>query len=210
MPQEIALPMLMNVKEALNFFANIYQMDMRIFKQRYKMLIDMLELSNENAVIQDLSGGEQRKVSLAVAFIHNPKFVILDEPTVGLDMEIRFKIWNFLNQSKNNLTVLMTTHYPNEAEKADICGFMRNGRLLVDDAPGVIMNNLNVKNLDEACLSLCLYQTHIRKLNDLKNTEEVHENSLSDESIGKKRVSSFPILKALTTKKLLWVKRSKL
>ena len=72
MPQETALPTAMSIRETLNFFANISQMDMNSFKERYEMLMKMLELESENALIEHLSGGEKRRVSFAVAFIHNP------------------------------------------------------------------------------------------------------------------------------------------
>jgi len=210
MPQETALPMLMTVKETLIFFANICQMDMRLFKDRYNMLLSMLELTNDGAIIQDLSGGEQRKVSLAVALIHNPKFVILDEPTVGLDIIICYKIWSYLNQSRGNLTVLMTTHYPHEAEKADICGFMRNGKLLADDVPSNIMNILNVQSLDEACFNLCFNQSVLVKSIEADVKIEISGGFLNDEKIADRINSSLQIIKAVATKKILWVKRSRM
>jgi ABC-2 type transport system ATP-binding protein len=206
MPQETALPMLMTVRETLTFFANICQMDMKLFKNRYNMLLSMLELTEDSAIIQDLSGGEQRKVSLAVALIHNPKFVILDEPTVGLDIIICYKIWNYLHQSRGNLTVLMTTHYPHEAEKADICGFMRNGKLLVDDVPTNIMDVLNVHSLDEACYNLCFSQSIEKKSVEDNVKEEGFVGCLSDGRAS----NSLQILKAVATKKMLWVKRSRM
>ncbi|KAL7036913.1 hypothetical protein ACKWTF_008992 [Chironomus riparius] len=217
MPQETSLPTTMSIKETLYFFANISQMDMTKFKERYEMLMKLLELESTDALIEDLSGGEKRRVSFAVALIHNPQLIILDEPTVGLDVVIVQKIWNFLRDSiklNENFTVLMSTHYPHEAEKADICGFMRNGKLLIADSPENILKNFNAQNLDEAALTLC-YERNSVDLDVIIQKEEVDElfnAELLDQNKNfksKRRIWEPRTIKALMLKKFFWTKNSK-
>ena len=217
MPQETALPTAMSIKETLTFFANISQMDMTTFKERYEMLIELLELKSEDAMIEDLSGGEMRRVSFAVSLIHSPQLLILDEPTVGLDILIVQKIWKFLRQSielNTNLTILMSTHYPHEAEKADICGLMRNGKLLIASSPKDILQKLNAENLDEASLKLC-YKKEEVDIADINETEqkcEIFSSDLeeSENFTSKRKIFDVSTLKALMIKKMLWTKNSKM
>ncbi|XP_070491049.1 ABC transporter G family member 23-like [Chironomus tepperi] len=213
MPQEISLPMAMSIKETVTFFANISQMDMTIFKERYEMLMGMLELKSENTLIDDLSGGEKRRVSFIVALIHNPQLLILDEPSAGLDVVIVQKIWDFMRESvklDSNLTILMTTHYPHEAEKADICGFMRNGKLLAANSPKKIMEILNVQNLDEASLRLC-YNRNVDSDVCTQTGYNVTDKLDGDNQIydSKRNVLELRTIKALIRKKVLWTNQSK-
>jgi len=158
MPQETALVPELTIKETLNYFGNIFQMDQVLLKQQLIMICDLLELRDLNNRIQNLSGGEKRRVSFAAALIHDPQILMLDEPTVGLDSMLREKIWNFLIEStrSSNMTVIITTHYIAEAEKSNCCGLMKNGMLLIEDKPQNIFRTLSIQNLEEAFLELSL------------------------------------------------------
>ena len=103
------------------------------------------------------SGGQKRRVSLGVALIHSPDFLILDEPTVGVDPLLREKIWQYLtNLSKNeNKTVLVTTHFIEEARQADTIGFMRSGRLLAEGKPVELMEIHGAISLEDVFINLC-------------------------------------------------------
>ena len=105
----------------------------------------------------DFSGGQKRRVSLGVALIHSPDFLILDEPTVGVDPLLRGKIWQYLtNLSKNeNKTVLVTTHFIEEARQADTIGFMRSGRLLAEGKPVELMQIHGTISLEDVFINLC-------------------------------------------------------
>ena len=103
------------------------------------------------------SGGQKRRVSLGVALIHSPDFLILDEPTVGVDPLLREKIWQYLtNLSKNeNKTVLVTTHFIEEARQADTIGFMRSGGLLAEGKPVELMEIHGAISLEDVFINLC-------------------------------------------------------
>jgi len=158
MPQETALIPELTIKETLNYFGNIFQMNQILLKQRLVMICDLLELHDVNKRVEQLSGGGKRRISFAAALIHEPKILILDEPTVGLDSILREKIWTFLIDStrSSNMSVIITTHYIAEAERSNCCGLMINGVLLAEDHPQHILRKFKVQNLEEAFLALCV------------------------------------------------------
>jgi ABC-type multidrug transport system ATPase subunit len=162
MPQELALIPLLSVKETLKYFANLNHIAMKNFDDSYKRVAELLVLPPENSLISNLSGGEKRRVSLAVAIVHDPDLLILDEPTVGLDVLLREKIWNFFENftKSRDRSILMTTHYISEAQMSDMCGLMRDGRLVAENSPKKIMEALEVDLLDEAFLKLCTPRDH--------------------------------------------------
>ena len=94
MPQEIGLVQEVTAEENLRFFSKIFRMNSQQFEERFKELTQLLNLKNEK--INELSGGQQRLVSMAVSILHRPKLIILDEPTVGVDPMLRTKIWSYL------------------------------------------------------------------------------------------------------------------
>jgi ABC-type multidrug transport system ATPase subunit len=157
MPQKTSLVPELTILEMLHYFANMQLMKRAAFEDRFAMISELLELPAGNSMIRNLSGGEQRRLSLAVAIIHDPLLLILDKPTVGLDFELCDKIWKFLHRqsSEKGLTVLITTHYLSAAAKAHRCGFMRNGVLIAEDEPLRILEHLNAETMDEAFYQLC-------------------------------------------------------
>lgn len=163
MPQETALVGEFTVKETVFYFGNIFQVERQTLKDRYKMIKVLLELPPDDTRVENCSGGEQRRISFAAAIIHEPDLLVLDEPTAGLDPLLREKIWDFLwNVTRTTkLSVIITTHYIDEAQRADCVGLMRNGALMAQDSPANIMSSYGVGNLEEAFLEFCLKQSKI-------------------------------------------------
>lgn len=156
MPQEIALVSEMTVKETIYYFGRIYGLTDERIRDKFKILRDLLQLPPPKQLVRKCSGGQQRRISFACAMIHDPELLILDEPTVGLDPMLREKIWDFLVESTRNskMAVIITTHYIEEAKKANCIGLMRNGVLLAEDSPDNIMLRFDSSSIEEAFLLL--------------------------------------------------------
>ncbi|BAY09410.1 ABC transporter ATP-binding protein [Calothrix sp. NIES-2098] len=134
-PQENILYKTLSCEENLKFFADIYGLNR---KERQRMIAETLVAVNlidrAKHPVETLSGGMQRRLNIAVALVHQPQLVILDEPTTGLDIEARYEIWELIRQLKNQgITVLLTTHLLDEAER--LCqriGILKNGHILAE------------------------------------------------------------------------------
>jgi ABC-2 type transport system ATP-binding protein len=131
-PQEISVYNNLTFKENLQFFGNLYGLSGSILKQRILELFDIFDLHQHSGKkINALSGGWKRRINLAVALIHNPDLLILDEPTAGLDIEIRNELWTLIGElKKKGISILMTTHLLEEAETlCDRIGILHNGMI---------------------------------------------------------------------------------
>lgn len=136
MPQQFVLYPELTVLENLNFAASLYSVPIRRDEQ-IKTLLELVELTgHEKKVARKLSGGMQRRLSLAASIIHDPELIFLDEPTTGIDPVLRQKFWQYFQQLKaNGRTLFITTQYVGEAAYCDYVGIMANGRLLMVDTP---------------------------------------------------------------------------
>ncbi len=133
MPQQNLLYQSLTCGENLAFFAKIYGLLSSQRSQRIQTCLQAVNLQDRvHSVVGSLSGGMQRRLSLAVAMVHQPKLVVLDEPTTGLDIEARYEVWELIRQLKQQgVTVLLTTHLLDEAERlCDRIGFLKQGQLL--------------------------------------------------------------------------------
>lgn len=156
MPQEMALIPEFTIRESINFYGIIYGMGKEKIDERIRFLCNLLDLQDGDKLVKNCSGGQQRRVSFAVALVHEPELLILDEPTVGVDPLLRARIWDYLfDLSKTkNVTVLMSTHYIEEARKSTHVGLMRKGILLIEDTPQNLLELCNTQSLEEAFLQL--------------------------------------------------------
>lgn len=155
-PQEIALYPDLSIAETLRFHGRLHGMDANRILARQSWLIDFLDLPDPARTVGKLSGGQKRRVSLAVALLHEPGLLLLDEPTVGVDPELRARLWNHLQEiSANGTSIVITTHYIDEARNADRVGLMRDGVLLAEDTPQSVMDSQSASSLEEAFLALC-------------------------------------------------------
>lgn len=134
-PQENLLYKTLSCEENLNFYAKIYGLNAQERQQQVKICLTAVNLLDRaKNPVETLSGGMQRRLNIAVALVHQPKLVILDEPTTGLDIEARYEIWDLIRSLKNQgITVLLTTHLLDEAER--LCqriGIMKGGQIVAE------------------------------------------------------------------------------
>ena len=159
-PQEIALYEDLTIAESLLFHGRLHGMPIERIRERQAWLIDFLDLPESSRQVGKLSGGQRRRVSLAVALLPEPQLLLRDEPTVGVDPELRARLWEHLRTiAEGGVSVVVTTHYIDEASKADRVGMMRNGVLLAEDSPSAVMAAQQADSLEEAFLSLCSRDT---------------------------------------------------
>jgi ABC-2 type transport system ATP-binding protein len=136
MPQQFVLYPELSVWENLNFATSLYGEPLRR-KARLQELLELVELSGqEHKKVRDLSGGMQRRLSLASALVHNPRLLFLDEPTAGIDPVLRRKFWDYFRTLRQEgRTLFVTTQYVSEAAYCDLVGVMAEGRLVMVDTP---------------------------------------------------------------------------
>jgi len=143
--QESALDRTMTVYENLSFSAALYGISRRTADDRINSLLKLFDLSDKKrSPVARLSGGMRRAVDLIRGDLHQPKILFLDEPTVGLDLPSRRKIWRFVQQliTEEKLTVILTTHYLEEATPCDRVCFIRKGRMVEVGAPQALIDRL--------------------------------------------------------------------
>ncbi|HEY9642912.1 MAG TPA: ABC transporter ATP-binding protein [Coleofasciculaceae cyanobacterium] len=134
-PQENLLYRSLTCTENLDFFARLYGLSRSTRLKQIRYCLEAVKLSDRaHSPAETLSGGMQRRLSIAIALVHQPKLVILDEPTTGLDIESRYEIWELIRQLRHQgITVLLTTHLLEEAER--LCqriGILKGGQLLAE------------------------------------------------------------------------------
>ncbi|MGO9388229.1 MAG: ABC transporter ATP-binding protein [Methanobacterium sp.] len=154
MPQETALYEGLTVYQNMSFFGEIYGLPKEKIKERVKELLKFIDLEKwRNELVGNLSGGMKHRVSLVCTLIHEPRILFLDEPTVGVDPELRVSFWNYFHKLKLlDITILITTHYMDEAQRCDRVGFMKNGDLIAEGQPKDILQESNTDSLEDAFL----------------------------------------------------------
>ena len=153
-PQETAIAMNLSVKENLEFMAGVYQI--KNSKEKIDELVKTFKLEEVlNQKAKTLSGGWQRKVSIAMALINNPQILFLDEPTLGLDVIARRELWSIIESQKGKITIILTTHYMEEAESlSDRVGIMAKGSLIDVGTPKELIEKSNAKDFEDAFVKI--------------------------------------------------------
>ena len=154
MPQEMAVYTDLTVHENLELFAGMYSMPKDMFEKAEDELLDMTDLADRrDSLVATLSGGMKHRVSLACALVHDPELVFLDEPTVGVDPELRKGFWDYFDRLKSaGKTVVLTTHYMDEAVRCGTVGMMRLGRMIAEGSPRSLMASAGTDSLEDAFL----------------------------------------------------------
>ena len=153
-PQETAIAPNLTVLENLDFMAGVYGIKNK--KETINKLIKDFKL--EDVIKQKaktLSGGYQRRLSIAISLINNPKVLFLDEPTLGLDVIARSELWDIIKELKKEKTIILTTHYMEEAESlSDRIGIIKDGKLIEIGTPKELLKKTKAKNIEEAFVKI--------------------------------------------------------
>ena len=155
-PQETAVAPNLSVKENLELICGIYGFSREKTKEKIRVLSEQFAL---DTVLQrkagKLSGGWQRRVSIAMALISEPQILFLDEPTLGLDVIARRDLWEVIRSLKGRITIILTTHYMEEAEElSDRIGIMKSGRLLAEGTVEELKEKAGTKDFETAFVSI--------------------------------------------------------
>ena len=147
-PQEINMDPFFTPFELLELQAGLYGV-----KKKYRKTIEILKKvgldEQKNYYARSLSGGMKRRLLIAKALVHSPRVVILDEPTAGVDVELRQNLWQYVKElNKDGVTVLLTTHYIHEAEQlCDYISIINKGKIIVSDEKNNILNIISKKTV---------------------------------------------------------------
>jgi ABC-2 type transport system ATP-binding protein len=160
-PQETAVAMGLTVKENLDLICGIFGFNK---EQKNSKIVELSTLLGLNSVMNKkankLSGGYQRRLSIALALISEPKILFLDEPTLGLDVIARSELWDIIKSLKNKSTIILTTHYMEEAEAlSDRIAIMKEGKLLVCDSAEKIKEAAGTDNFEQAFVRIVKGET---------------------------------------------------
>lgn len=155
-PQETAVAPNLSVKENLRLICGVHGFTREKTDEKVQQLMqqfDLAQISSKRAA--KLSGGWQRKLSLAMALISEPKILFLDEPTLGLDVIARTELWDVIRSLKGKVTIVLTTHYLEEAEKlSDMIGIMRRGKLVAQGTADELKRAASKESFEDAFIEL--------------------------------------------------------
>lgn len=153
-PQETAIAPNLTVKENLDFMAGVYKIKNKNEKiDKLVKTFKLQEVLKQKA--KTLSGGWQRKLSIAISLINDPKVLFLDEPTLGLDVLARRELWTVIESLKGKITIILTTHYMEEAESlSDRVGIMDKGKLIAVGTVKELMQKAGTNNFEEAFVKI--------------------------------------------------------
>lgn len=156
MPQEIALYEDLSVMQNLRFFGELYDLPRTQIRERAEELLALVELSDRaEQRVGSLSGGMQRRASLAVSLLHKPRLLFLDEPTAGVDPRLRRSFWDhFFALAEEDVALIVTTHLMEEAERCHVVGLLSRGRLLAEGTPQQLMTQSGTSDLESAFIAL--------------------------------------------------------
>ena len=155
-PQESAVATGLTVRENLELICGIYGFSREKTSARVRELASLLSLEGEmDKRAGKLSGGFARRLSIAMALVSEPRVLFLDEPTLGLDVIARSDLWEIIRALKGKITVILTTHYMEEAEAlSDRIGIMKDGKLLVCDTPDAIKAQTGESTIERAFIKV--------------------------------------------------------
>ena len=145
----------MTVHENLAFYGEVFSLTKAQINAREQALLKLVGLeAYNNTLIDRLSGGMQQRISLACTLLHEPQLLLLDEPTIGVDPDLRASFWRYFERLRDaGITILITTRYMDEASHCNRIGFMRDGRLIAEGSPQELLQLTHTESLEDAFLS---------------------------------------------------------
>ncbi len=154
MTQLSALYLDLTARENLQFFCNIYGLRGKAQSPRIQEILERVDLADRaKDIVNTFSGGMRQRLSLACALVHHPRLVLLDEPTVGVDPELRRSFWDYFQQlNREGITIIVSTHNLDEAERCTRLGLLRFGELLAQDTPQELLRHANKTTMEDAFL----------------------------------------------------------
>jgi ABC-2 type transport system ATP-binding protein len=156
-PQDLNIDWFLTVAETLDYHGGYFGMPKRDRRERTKELLEAFSLTaKRNDRTRTLSGGMKRRLILARALMHRPKLLILDEPTAGVDVELRLELWHYVQRiNAEGTTILLTTHYLEEAEQlCDKIAFINDGQIVAQGTSDELAAQYGVSGLEDAYLEL--------------------------------------------------------
>ena len=155
-PQETAVATGLSVLENLELICGVHGFSKSVRDEKIKELTELLGLDSViNKKAGKLSGGWQRRLSIAMALISEPRILFLDEPTLGLDVIARSELWDIISSLKGKVTIILTTHYMEEAEAlSDRIAIMKDGKLLICDTAEKIKETTGESTFEKAFISV--------------------------------------------------------
>jgi ABC-2 type transport system ATP-binding protein len=156
-PQDLNLDWFLTLEETLDYHGGYFGMPRKERRERARELLDAFSLTaKRNDRTRTLSGGMKRRLILARALMHRPKLLILDEPTAGVDVELRLELWHYVQRiNAEGTTILLTTHYLEEAEQlCDKIAFINDGQIVAQGTSAELAAQYHVASLEDAYLEL--------------------------------------------------------
>ncbi len=156
-PQELNLDWFLTIEETLDYHAGYFGMPKSERRERAAELLDTFSLTDKRKErTRTLSGGMKRRLILARALMHRPRLLILDEPTAGVDIELRLELWHYVQRiNEEGTTILLTTHYLEEADQlCDKIAFINEGQIVAQGSSDELASRYGVANLEDAYLEL--------------------------------------------------------
>ncbi|MGZ7047145.1 MAG: ABC transporter ATP-binding protein [Methanobacterium sp.] len=174
-PQELVLWENLTCKESLKLIGDMYEVPKDILNQRInKLLKDLFLTDKVNTLVSNLSGGMKHRLNLAMAVVHEPEIVLLDEPSEGLDPQSRRVLWNYIRalRDKEHKTVILTTHLMDEADRlSDRVAIIDHGKLLNLDTPSNLKKEIGEGDIIEMTLSN--QNSNQEVINHLENLDDI-------------------------------------
>jgi ABC-2 type transport system ATP-binding protein len=156
-PQDLNLDWFLTLEETLDYHGGYFGMPKKERRERARELLEAFSLTaKRNDRTRTLSGGMKRRLILARALMHRPRLLILDEPTAGVDVELRLELWHYVQRiNAEGTTILLTTHYLEEAEQlCDRIAFINDGQIVAKGTSGDLAAEYGVTSLEDAYLEL--------------------------------------------------------